>query len=158
MTVRLARGADRAGSFRDRRNTRRPGPVQTIMKVLRTYARVYTANLDDVVPALSRVTGQPVGTRFTMPNGLELATVGRMLVLAGDEEALAPFRATQATLIVDDLDKCQTALSTAGARIVRGPQEVPTGRHLTALLADSVQVEYVEWSHAQWERDNSQQD
>jgi predicted enzyme related to lactoylglutathione lyase len=128
------------------------------MKVLRTYARVYTADLDEVVPVLSRVTGQPVGTRFTMPNGLELATVGRMLVLAGDEEALAPFRATQATLIVDDLDEYQTALSAAGARLVRGPQEVPTGRNLTARLADGVQVEYVEWSRAQWEQDNSRQD
>lgn len=48
------------------------------MRVLRTYARVSATSLDDVIPVLSHVTAQPVGTRFTMPNGLELATVGRV--------------------------------------------------------------------------------
>ena len=90
-----------------------------------------------------------------MPNGLELATVGRVLVVAGDEETLAPFRATQATLIVDDLDDCQSYLSAAGAEVVRGPQDVPTGRNLTAVLADGFQIEYVEWDHAQWDRVNT---
>lgn len=139
-------------------NRRRQKPVQTIMKVLRTYARVYSADLDGVVPALSQATGQPVGTRFSLPNGLALAAVGRVLVVAGAEETLAPFRATQATLIVDDLDECQALLSAVGARLVRGPQQVPTGRNLTAVLADGVQVEYVEWSQAQWEQDNSKRD
>lgn len=123
------------------------------MKILRTYARVYAARLDDAVPALSRVTGQPVSSRFRLPNGVELATVGRVLVVAGDAETLAPFRATQATLIVDDLDRCQAMLAAEGAQIVRGPQEVPTGRNLTAVLPGGVQIEYVEWSAAQWEKD-----
>jgi hypothetical protein len=35
---------------------------------------------------------------------------------------------------------------------VRGPQEVPTGRNLTAKLPGDVQIEYVEWNQAQWER------
>jgi hypothetical protein len=137
-------------------NRRSPRSVQTIVRILRTYARVYAANLDAVLPVLSRVCAQSVGTRFRMPNGLELATVGRVLVVAGDDEALAPFRATQATLIVDDLDECLASLSAAGARVVRGPQEVPTGRNLTALLAEGVQIEYVEWNRAQWEQDQRQ--
>ena len=45
-------------AFRDRRNTRRPGPVQTIMKVLRTYARVYTAN---TLGAIAGLTGATTG-------------------------------------------------------------------------------------------------
>lgn len=122
-----------------------------IMQVLRTYGRLYASQLDDIVPTLSRVTGEPVETRFSMPNGLELATVGRILVVAGDEPTLAPVRATQATLIVDDLDECQAALSAAQAQVVRGPSDVPTGGNLTARLAEGVQVEYVEWNHAQWE-------
>jgi len=122
------------------------------VRVLRTYARVYAADLDDVVPALSRVTGRPVTNRFSLPNGLQLATVGRILVVAGDDETLAPYRATQATLIVDDLDRCRAALAAEGARIVRGPQEVPTGRNLTAVLPGGATVEYVEWNAAQWEQ------
>lgn len=87
-----------------------------------------------------------------MPNGLKLAAVGSVLVVAGDEETLAPYRSTQATLIVDDLDECQSLLSRAGAQVVRGPQQVPTGRNLTARLPGRIQIEYVEWDRAQWDR------
>ncbi|MEY9860118.1 putative enzyme related to lactoylglutathione lyase [Catenulispora sp. GAS73] len=122
------------------------------MRVFRTYARVYADNVDAALTPLQAVTGEPVATRFSMPNGLELAAVGRVLVVAGDEQTLEPFRATVATLIVDDLDECLRRLSETGAQIVRGPQEVPTGRNLTARLAGGVQIEYVEWDEAQWER------
>ena len=54
----------------------------------------------------------------------ELATVGQVLVVAGDEQALAPCRATQATLIVDDLEECRLLLSRAGAQVLRGPAGV----------------------------------
>lgn len=122
------------------------------MRILRTYARVYAADLDAVLAPLSAVTDQPVTSRFTMPNGLELAAVGQVLVVAGDERTLEPYTATAATLIVDDLDECQARLHQSGARIVRGPQAVPTGRNLTATLPGGVQLEYVEWDEAQWER------
>lgn len=122
------------------------------MRIYRTYARVYTDNLDTALTGLHAATGEPVGSRFSMPNGLELATIGRILVLAGDEQTLKPYTATRATLIVDDLDECLLRLDQAGAQIVRGPQAVPTGRNLTAKLPGDVQVEYVEWDEAQWER------
>lgn len=122
------------------------------MRILRTYARVYADDLDAVLASMQAVTGEPVSGRFSMPNGLELATVGRILVVAGDRRTLEPFSATAATLIVDDLDECLLRLNEAGAQIVRGPQEVPTGRNLTARLPGDAQIEYVEWNHAQWER------
>ncbi|MCQ8193498.1 VOC family protein [Streptomyces rugosispiralis] len=122
------------------------------MRILRTYARVYATDLDAALTPLTAVTGEPITTRFTMPNGLELATVGRVLVVAGDEGTLEPYRATSATLIVDDLDECQVRLTGAGAQLVRGPQKVPTGRNLTARLPGGAQIEYVEWDEAQWER------
>lgn len=122
------------------------------MRVLRTYARAYAPDLDEALTPLINVTGEPVDSRFSMPNGLELATVGGVLVVAGDEETLAPYRATQATLIVDDLDECQSLLAHAGAHVVRGPQQVPTGRNLTARLPGGIQIEYVEWDRSQWDR------
>ncbi|GAA1699440.1 hypothetical protein GCM10009680_44670 [Streptomyces yatensis] len=122
------------------------------MRIFRTYARVYAADLDAALAPLSAVTGEPITTRFTMPNGLELATIGQILVVAGDERTLEPYRATAATLIVDDLDECRARLDQTGARIVRGPQTVPTGRNLTAELPGGVQIEYVEWDEAQWQR------
>lgn len=45
--------------------------------------------------------------------------------------------------------------SLADAEIVRGPQAVPTGRNLTARLTPEVQIEYVEWNEAQWQRINA---
>jgi predicted amidohydrolase len=91
----------------------------------------------------------PAGTRFTTPNGLELAAVGGVLVVAGDEEILAPYGSTQATLIVDDLDECTALLARAGAQVLRRPRQVPTGRNLTARLPGGVQIEYVERDRAQ---------
>jgi hypothetical protein len=123
-----------------------------IMRVFRTYARVYTDDLNAVLPGLTAVTGEPISIRFAMPNGLELASVGRVLVVAGDRQALEPYRQTVATLIVDDLDECLAELHQAGARIVRGVRTVPTGRNLTATLPGDVQIEYVEWDDAQWDR------
>ncbi|MFE2375428.1 VOC family protein [Streptomyces sp. NPDC059398] len=123
------------------------------MLTLRTYARVYTDDLDSVLASFTAVTGESVGSRFTMPNGLQLATIGRVLVVAGDQSTLAPYRATAATVIVDDLDQCLARLTETGARVLRGPQEVPTGRNLTAELGGGVRVEYVEWSEAQWQRE-----
>lgn len=123
-----------------------------IMRIFRTYARAYANDLDAVLVPLTTVTGEPISTRFTMPNGLELATVGQVLVVAGDERVLEPYRATVATLIIDDLDECHALLTRTGAQIVRGPQAVPTGRNLTAKLPGGVQIEYVEWDEAQWGR------
>ncbi|WP_231645058.1 VOC family protein [Sciscionella sediminilitoris] len=134
------------------RNTGIAARFVLIMRILRTYARAYVDDLDAALASLTAVTGEPIGTRFTVPNGLELATVGRVLVVAGEKRTLEPYRATVATLIVDDLDDCQKVLDQTGARIVRGPQAVPTGRNLTAELPGGVQIEYVEWNKAQWER------
>jgi hypothetical protein len=88
-----------------------------------------------------------------MPNGLELAAVGNVLIVAGDDETLAPYRLTQATLIVDDRDECRSLLSRAGAQVLRGPQWVPTGRNLTARLPGERRSSTWKWDGAQWERD-----
>ena len=122
------------------------------VRVLRTYARAYAPDLDEALGPLISVTGTPAGIRFSLPDGLQLAAVGRVLVVAGDEQALAPYRATQATLIVDDLDECQSLLARAGAQVLRGPQQVPAGRNLTARLPGGIQIEYVQWDQAQWDR------
>jgi hypothetical protein len=73
------------------------------MRVLRTYARIYTSELETTTAASTAATGDRVGLQFDMANGLRLASVGRILVVAGDAATLAPYRATQATVIVDDL-------------------------------------------------------
>ena len=55
------------------------------MRVLRTYARADASDLDEVLGPLATATGEPPGGRFTMPDGLELAAKGGVLVIAGDD-------------------------------------------------------------------------
>lgn len=97
------------------------------MRILRTYARVYTTDLDTVSASLAAATGEPVTSRFSLPNGPDLATVGEVLVVAGDEEVLAPYRETVATLLVDDLDACRERLDEAGRNSCAGRGPYPPG-------------------------------
>ncbi len=85
--------------------------------------------------------------RFEIPHiGLELAQVGDILLIAGSEEALKPFRNTQATMLVDSLDEFKVYLEEKGAEIIRGPDKVPTGRNMTVRHPDGSVIEYVEHS------------
>ncbi|MER6068538.1 VOC family protein [Streptomyces sp. NPDC001817] len=85
-----------------------------------------------------------VRTRFSH-GGVEVASIGFLLV-AGDEQALAPFRDVQSTVLVDDLDGLQALLTAHGGKIVDGPNRVPTGRNATVRHAGGVVIEYVEHS------------
>jgi predicted enzyme related to lactoylglutathione lyase len=113
------------------------------MQIMGTYARLYVDELDPALTLLASLLGEPPANRFSYGE-LELATVGSVLVLAGSEEALRPYRETQATMIVDDLDEVLTFLSEHGATVIAGPDEVPTGRNLTARHGDGAVVEYVQ--------------
>ena len=85
--------------------------------------------------------------RFEIPQiGLELAQIGDILLIAGSEEALKPFRSTQATFLVDSLDEFKAYLEEKGAEIIRGPDKVPTGRNMTVRHPDGSVIEYVEHS------------
>ncbi|WP_425465393.1 hypothetical protein [Nonomuraea mesophila] len=50
--------------------------------------------------------------------GLELATVGAFLIIAGDDSAVRPFRSTVRTLLVDDVLPYHERLTAEGAEIV----------------------------------------
>ncbi|MPN53990.1 hypothetical protein SDC9_201659 [bioreactor metagenome] len=85
--------------------------------------------------------------RFQVPQvGLELAQIGDILLIAGSEEALKPFRITQATFLVDSLDEFRAFLEERGAEIIRRPAKVPTGWNMTVKHPDGSVIEYVEHS------------
>ena len=113
--------------------------------VLATYARLLVPDLDASLPLLRRLTGRDPELRFTLRSGLEIAIVGRFLVVAGAAEELEPLRPTQATVVVASLPEVQRVLEEHGASVLRGPFDVPTGRALTARHSDGAVVEYVEW-------------
>jgi predicted enzyme related to lactoylglutathione lyase len=116
------------------------------MKILKILTRVYTGNLDETLKFYEGLTGSKTLRRFPYPAaGLELAQVQDILILAGTEESLRPFRHTVATFLVDSLDDYFQYLAAHGATIIRPPQVVPTGRNKIIRHTDGAVVEYVEF-------------
>lgn len=115
------------------------------MKVLKTLSRLYVNDLTSALEFYEELLYTPAAMRFEIPQiGLELAQVGDILLIAGSDEALKPFRSTQATFLVDSLDKFKAYLEEKGAEIIRGPSKVPTGRNMTLRHPDGSVIEYVE--------------
>jgi hypothetical protein len=114
-------------------------------EVLATLARLYVGDLDRSLPLLRELTGGPPALRFTLRPGVEIAVLGRFLVIAGSADELEPLRRTQATVVVSSLAGVRGLLEAHGASLLRGPAEVPTGVALTARHTDGSVVEYVEW-------------
>jgi catechol 2,3-dioxygenase-like lactoylglutathione lyase family enzyme len=81
------------------------------MKILKTLSRLYVNDLNMALEFYDELLGTPAAMRFEMPQiGVELAQVGDILLKAGSDEALKPFRSTQATFLVDSLDSLKLTL------------------------------------------------
>jgi len=115
------------------------------MKILKILTRVYTSNRDETLRFYESLTGTKSIRKFSMPViGLELAQVQDILIIAGKEEALRPFRQTSATFLVDSLDEYYRFLTEQGVSIISPPKVVPTGMNMTVRHPDGAIVEYVE--------------
>lgn len=118
------------------------------MKILQTLSRLYVNDLRSVLEFYEELLGSPAAMRFEIPQiGLELAQIKNILLIAGSDEALKPFRSTQATFLVDSLDEFKAYLEERGAKTLRGPNKVPTGRNMTVKHPDGSIIEYVEHSN-----------
>ncbi|MFI7005379.1 hypothetical protein [Streptomyces sp. NPDC050145] len=117
------------------------------MTVLTTLARVYVDDLDVALPTFVELTGEEPRLRCTY-RGLNLASVGGYLLLAGSEESLAPYRGTHATAIVESIDQILSITEQHGGEILDGPNEVPTGRNLTVRHPGGATIEYVQLHEA----------
>ena len=115
------------------------------MKILRTLTRVCVNDIESTIQFYENLTGVKTGLRFSMPaTGLELAGVGEVLVIAGTDEALTPFRQTNATFLVDSLEEYHRFLTENGATVLSPPKQVPTGMNMTVRHPDGLVIEYVE--------------
>ncbi|MGB9939283.1 VOC family protein [Methanosarcina sp.] len=115
------------------------------MKVLQTLSRLYINDLNSALAFYEELLGTPAAMRFEIPQiDLELAQIGSILLIAGPDEVLKPFRSTQATFLADSLDEFGAYLEEKGAEILRGPDKVPTGRNMTVRHPDGSVIEYVE--------------
>lgn len=117
------------------------------MKVLNVSSRVYLQpdTIDSAITFYEDLLNQTCLLRFAYPAaGLEIASVGHILLIAGSAESLEPFRKTQVTFLVDNLDDFLPYLKQTGAQILSSPKEVPTGRNIHVCHPDGLMVEYVE--------------
>ncbi len=109
--------------------------------------RIYLnpAELDKTIDFYENIFGEKCQLRFKYSEvKLELAMVGYVLLIAGSDEALKPFRNTQATFLVDSLNDFKDKLVHHGAVILKEPQNVPTGINMRVKHPDGTIIEYVE--------------
>jgi hypothetical protein len=118
------------------------------MTMLASFARVYVSDIDEGIAIFQRSPQEQPRLRFSHSSGLELALVGDVLILAGPAHLLDAFRATQVTVIVDDLDTALQRARSQNGSVLRGPATQPTGRNATVRYRSGAIVEYVEWSPA----------
>ena len=117
------------------------------MRVIKILSRFYVNDLNSAVEFYEKLLGTPTAMRFEIPQiGVELDQIGDILLIAGTDEALKPFRSTQATFLVDSIDEFKVYLEENGAEIIRGPAKVPTGRNMTLRHSDGSVIEYAEHS------------
>ena len=120
------------------------------MKIVGVLVRIYLPldQLEESITFYEQLFAERSRLHFKYPEtGLELAQIGSVLLIAGSDAALAPFKATQATFLVDSLSEYKEALLKSGASILREPKQVPTGMNMLAKHRDGTIVEYVQ--HAQ---------
>ncbi|MFI1916519.1 VOC family protein [Nocardia sp. NPDC020380] len=114
------------------------------MTILKTYARLWTGNLDQALPLLTELVGAAPDLRLEF-GPVELAAIGDFLVIAGPAAAAATLPPATTTVVVSDLDAVHETLSSHGAEITFGPAVGPTGWYLFARHADGSEAEYVQW-------------
>ena len=115
------------------------------MRVLKTYARIFVADLDESLPLYETIVGASADLRFTFEKA-ELAAVGDFLLIAGADDDVEAYRSTVGPVIVDDLDALISQVSgEAGAEVI-GESESTTGRFAYLRHTDGAVLEYVQWS------------
>jgi hypothetical protein len=101
--------------------------------------------MDSAIDFYERLTNEKCANRFEYKQaGLEIARINNLLIIAGTDQALEPFRETSATFLVDSIAEYRDFLSHNGAVIIRDVQQVPTGLNMTVKHKDGVIIEYVE--------------
>ncbi|GAB3569252.1 hypothetical protein GCM10027445_20760 [Amycolatopsis endophytica] len=104
--------------------------------------RVEVEDLDSALETYRALAGTNEVTRFRF-GGIDLAWVGRFLLLAGPTAELALVRRT-ATLLVEDIDAARTLVADSGGKILEEPSPAPNGARMIARHADGAVFEYIE--------------
>ncbi len=120
------------------------------MKVRQILSRFYVNDMDKAIELYEKVLNEKCTSRFQYPQvNLEIARIENILIISGSDEALKPFRSTNATFLVDSVAEFKEFLLCTGATVIRDIREVPTGLNMTVQHSDGNTIEYVEHINAQ---------
>lgn len=117
------------------------------MKILNilTCQCIMISRFDETVSFYETLIAQEARLRFDYPEyDLKLAQVGSVLLIGGTDKSLAPFRATQATFLVNDIAAWEKHLPSTDATIINTVKRVPTGWNMLVRHPDGMIAEYVE--------------
>ena len=118
------------------------------MKILQVITRLYLSReqLEASVAFYETLFGERSRLRETYPEaGLEAVQVGSLLLIAGPDRALEPFKTTQANFLVDSLSEWKDFLLKSGATLLEEPKQAPTGLEMRVKHPDGTQVKYVQF-------------
>lgn len=125
------------------------------LRLRETQTRIFVAPelLEPTIAFYEALTGGSCSLRFPFrERGLELASVSSavasFLIIAGAPDAIAPFRATLLTVLVEDIDAVAETLVPLGAVVLQRVTPVPTGFQTRLRHADGLVVEYVQHTKA----------
>jgi predicted enzyme related to lactoylglutathione lyase len=115
------------------------------MEIKKVLNRFYVNDIEKAIKFYEKILNKKCSNIFKYSDAsLELATVGNILIISGSDEALKPFKDTQATFLVDSIIEFKEFLLKNKAVIIRDLKEVPTGMNMTVRHVDGTIVEYVE--------------
>jgi predicted enzyme related to lactoylglutathione lyase len=115
------------------------------MIVKQILTRIYVNDMNAAIDFYEGLTKQKCANRFDYKQAeLEIARIDNLLIIAGTDKALEPFKKTSATFLVDSISEYKDFLIRNGAVIIRDVQKVPTGFNMTVQHKDGALIEYVE--------------
>ena len=121
--------------------------------ILEVYTRLFIppTSLQETITFYKTFLDGTETLHFSYPEkSLELVAVSSeklsVLIIAGSEECLEPFRTTKLTVRVDSLDQYANLLVDSGCEILENLQETPVGWKMRAKHVDGIVVEYVQFS------------
>jgi len=115
------------------------------MKILKTYSRVYTSDLDKTILFYSGLTNQKISQRFKIPDlDVEVAYIGDFIIISGKGEIMNQFRKVHSCCIVENIEKIKAFLVQNNSSVFLDIQTIPSGKNMIIQHPDGMTIEYIE--------------
>src|SRR5216683_3983782 len=114
------------------------------MKVLRTSVPIFTRDMEAAIERYEALTRETVRERFEVTEqGIEIAILGSLTIIAGPEKEIGALRNLRATIIVDSLAEYDAHLRSTGATTLQRPSRTPAGTNMIVRDVEGVLFKFV---------------